>query len=80
MKSLHKVGHKDIHVRFTVSPPTLTEIQKYINGYEGKGNQLRIDLTVPYIRSQILQFKEKSWVVKILAAPPLKPADHLGTV
>jgi hypothetical protein len=78
MKSLHPVGHQDIHVIFTIAPPTISEIEAYINKYEGKGNRLTLDLTIPAVRSQILQFKPKTWVVKMRAPPPMKPADHIG--
>jgi hypothetical protein len=82
MKTVHPVGHSDLHVRYRVKPPTLLDLEDSVNKapHEPNSNSLFLDLKDAAIRSQVQQFREKSWLVKIPTPPPLKPSDHEGTI
>lgn len=81
MKAHHSPDHDDIHMRYTLSAPTKAEIAQFFTSKdvkEGEKNHLEINVDDPSISSQIQQFKDISWSVKIPVKPPLKPMDYTG--
>jgi len=78
IKAHHLPGHDDIHIFFKIPAPTKPELQLQINEcpkVEGK-NHLEVNLDDESISSQILQFEDICWSIKILSKPPEKPMDY----